>query len=899
MFLRFTFSVNHQTIMLRCSLCLLAIFCFAFSFAAEQLESPEINECEICKEVVKFAETFLEQNATQEEVEQFLEQLCHRLPIPESQCKDYVETYTPVVIHVLETKESPDTVCKQFSFCKEGNVVDAPELNTCFICKYILDYAEKYLTENSTEAEVESFLEGLCKYLPIPDQQCDDYIEGYTDIVLKYLESKETPEAICKQFGLCDATPLPKPESPEFGECTVCKLVLDYAEKFLVKNSTEAEVESFLEKLCNYLPHWQSSCDNLVEIYTPVVLKWLETEEDPATFCKQMGLCDTAVSSPQVDDCYICKLILDFAEKYLADNATEFEVESFLEGLCQYLPIPEQQCDNYIEQYTAVVIHFLESKESPDTICKQFGFCKESDASPLPVDDEEIVGECFVCKTVLKYAERYLTENSTEAEIASFLEKLCNYLPHFQNNCDNLVETYTPVLLKWLKIMENPETFCKQMGLCDTVVEAPQLDTCFICKLILDYAEKYLSKNSTEVEVEHFLESLCKHLPIPEQQCDDYIEGYTAIVIHYLETEESPEVVCKQFGYCKSSSTKLESNEPESEVIGECFVCKTVLKYAEKFLTKNSTEAEVESFLEKLCAYLPHFQNNCDNLVDTYTPVVLEWLKTMENPETFCRQMGLCTTVPEPVENILGECYICKLVLSYADRFLSKNSTEAEIESFLEKLCHFLPQLNGQQCDDIIEAYVPVIIHYLESAEDPKTLCKQMKMCSEKAKPESVPEIEGCMICKLVIGYAETYLSKNSTVHDVTNFVEKLCRYVPALEGTCDTLVDDYVPILMKWLESEEDPETFCKQVGICSSSLSSASRCDLCKSIILYAEYFLGSDSTAADVAQFLKKICSHLPEYENMCEDFVEEFTPLVIHWLETKASPEKLCKVLHFCS
>lgn len=39
-----------------------------------------------------------------------------------------------------------------------------------------------------------------------------------------------------------------------------------------------------------------------------------------------------------------------------------------------------------------------------------------------------------------------------------------------------------------------------------------------------------------------------------------------------------------------------------------------------------------------------------------------------------------------------GYCDMCKLALSYVDKFLEKNATEEEIEEAVRKMCSFLPE---------------------------------------------------------------------------------------------------------------------------------------------------------------------------------------------------------------
>lgn len=51
-----------------------------------------------------------------------------------------------------------------------------------------------------------------------------------------------------------------------------------------------------------------------------------------------------------------------------------------------------------------------------------------------------------------------------------------------------------------------------------------------------------------------------------------------------------------------------------------------------------------------------------------------------------------------PVQSEVGNlCDVCKMIVAYADKELSKNATSADIENFLEKVCQLLPQSVSDQ----------------------------------------------------------------------------------------------------------------------------------------------------------------------------------------------------------
>ena len=63
------------------------------------------------------------------------------------------------------------------------------------------------------------------------------------------------------------------------------------------------------------------------------------------------------------------------------------------------------------------------------------------------------------------------------------------------------------------------------------------------------------------------------------------------------------------------------------------------------------------------------------------------------------------------------------------DKMLEKNSTQAEIEAALEKVCSFLPSHIRKECDEFVEKYSKEIIQLLVEGASPTVVCTLLKLC--------------------------------------------------------------------------------------------------------------------------------------------------------------------------
>jgi len=63
----------------------------------------------------------------------------------------------------------------------------------------------------------------------------------------------------------------------------------------------------------------------------------------------------------------------------------------------------------------------------------------------------------------------------------------------------------------------------------------------------------------------------------------------------------------------------------------------------EQYLGSPDTEHEIEDELSQVCAQLPSpFNDECQKIVDTYLPQLVQWIISNENPTVLCSQLDLC-----------------------------------------------------------------------------------------------------------------------------------------------------------------------------------------------------------------------------------------------------------------
>jgi len=209
------------------------------------------------------------------------------------------------------------------------------------------------------------------------------------------------------------------------------------------------------------------------------IIQWIEQNEDAETICTQLGMCTSKLMKPKPKpakvkdaDCDLCTYVVGLAETWLASNATEQQIEQFLDSVCDFTPDPTD-CKTFVDTNLNQIIQWIEKGEDAQTICSQLGMCNSTFGKAKLVRPPQLkkVGdaECDGCEEVIKAVEFWLSKNQTETEFEQFFEEtFCTWVPSWQQTCDAIIEKGWPQVITWINTYEDSEVVCQQLGLCPT-----------------------------------------------------------------------------------------------------------------------------------------------------------------------------------------------------------------------------------------------------------------------------------------------------------------------------------------------------------------------------------------------------------------------------------------------
>jgi saposin len=265
--------------------------------------------CQICTTVLTAAQSYLEQNKTEDQVLAFIEkQLCGKLGALNATCVQYVESYGKVILYELSQKIDPSIICHNIGLCAMKPVpphnILKPIANhaslNCTLCKTVFTQIDNLIKSNATQAQLIATIEqDLCNATGTMNTACKTLIDTFGPMILKYLANGIDPEKVCELIGMCpkNSTVLPLPVAVHVKAdptlCTLCQYVVQYAETLLKNNASEAQIIKSLELVCNLAPSaLKAECNSLIAQYGQYIVELLiQFGGDPKKVCSAIKIC--------------------------------------------------------------------------------------------------------------------------------------------------------------------------------------------------------------------------------------------------------------------------------------------------------------------------------------------------------------------------------------------------------------------------------------------------------------------------------------------------------------------------------------------------------------------------------------------------------------------------------
>ncbi|GIQ86937.1 hypothetical protein KIPB_008879 [Kipferlia bialata] len=179
-------------------------------FEAED-ESLDLEDsdavCVVCEYVINFLEEFISADATKEEIEDFLDQVCTYMPgFLEGVCDFFFAKGVDKLMDLILSDHPPDLMCAQLGACHPV-FTPMPLDNSpaeCALCKDVIGPLEDWLDSGKTVEEILGLVDDLCSILPDKEAvYCDAMVADKLPALIDALVTDYPADVVCELVSMC------------------------------------------------------------------------------------------------------------------------------------------------------------------------------------------------------------------------------------------------------------------------------------------------------------------------------------------------------------------------------------------------------------------------------------------------------------------------------------------------------------------------------------------------------------------------------------------------------------------------------------------------------------------------------------------------------------------------
>jgi len=663
--------------------------------------------------------------------------------------------------------------------------------------------------------------------------------------------------------------------------------------------------------------------------------------------CSALTHCIKAVWEKQIvpedtdEVCDICKNMVGQARDTLISNETQEELKEVFDGSCDLIPLKiiAKECRTLADEFVPELVETLASQMNPDTVCTVAGLCNDARIDRmLEKQNSQAKNGCSICKRHMSMVEATL-ETLSDEQIELKMLELCGYMGSYSDACRFTVTTQLETVVSIVR-SELSRSMCHKTDVCSVKTSSlvlkgspsvsEDIECEFCTKVVKHWVDKYASDASLE-EFRHLLDGICEKLDSKNSvHCKHIVDDYYMPLFEYIRRLD-PHFVCSFVGLCGNKgffqvdnsiqiNTLLDAQQtvpmvPLTSALqsgsGEkptCMLCEYVMQKVKDFMKNTKNEEEIKDYLDSVCDIMPSsLRAKCDDLIDSYEPLIVELLVNDLDPVEVCREINLCETPQEAK----ASCETCQFVADEIFSVLSDKDDERMVRNVLESICYRLPTRLDQPCENFVDKYADMVMEVISKSLSPDQLCQAIDLC-DAGETSSAANFgdTGCVLCEYVISNLDKMLKDKTNEKEIEDALESVCSLMPSsVEKQCDQFVDNYTELILQLLTGEVTPDEVCQYIGLCKpklappvKSLPDSSKnpyCSLCEYALLTVENMIEDKKTEEEIENALDVVCYQLSvPVHKQCLKMVQKYTEKIIDLMVKEYSPEDVCSLINLC-
>ena len=652
--------------------------------------------------------------------------------------------------------------------------------------------------------------------------------------------------------------------------------------------------------------------------------------------------------------CDMCKQVVKYVEQILVDTTVESEIATLVEQLCVSFPSPyDSLCKTAIETFLPSILQWVEQGLDSLDICAKIGLCDTTELvisnPPKYPKNSEL---CDMCTDLIQYVETLLQNETIEEEIDELAQNYCSSLSWpTRDICKSMIKTYLPSFLEWIGKDVDSLNICARIGVCDAtkfkktarkhkinyptaIKTVSNADKCATCLELLDRVKIYLDNATVEEEIEENLKGYCSTLSWPMKDlCNSLVTQYIPTLITYVEQDLNSTQICSLVGYCTNTARKSKRISRINKIALPkyydnsfgCDMCKQVVKYVEQILVDTTVESEIATLVEQLCVSFPSpYDSLCKTAIETFLPSILQWVEQGLDSLDICAKIGLCDTTELVISNPPKYpknselCDMCTDLIQYVETLLQNETIEEEIDELAQNYCSSLSWPTRDICKSMIKTYLPSFLEWIGKDVDSLNICARIGVCdATKFKKtarkhkinyptaiKTVSNADKCATCLELLDRVKIYLDNATVEEEIEENLKGYCSTLSwPMKDLCNSLVTQYIPTLITYVEQDLNSTQICSLVGYCTNTArarrakKSVETCQTCQKWFKWAEDKL-DEVTVEGLWKLISEECPKVPYLSYFCqiinEQNIEKFASLILSALP----PEQCCEWIKLC-
>jgi saposin len=425
-----------------------------------------------------------------------------------------------------------------------------------------------------------------------------------------------------------------------------------------------------------------------------------------------------------------------------------------------------------------------------------------------------------------------------------------------------------------------------------------------------------------------------------------------------------------------TSRSRPSSTQSRTQLsaLDTCDECKFIVEKIDDIVKNPAKLEELKNMLNLFCDTLGSKAEDCKTIVNNIEHIIEDVGPMLENPTQLCQTLHLCGTgrmakinrfiillfkkklhllESRTASNDLL-CDECEFAVTEVKELVAQKDIQEEIKSFAHQICSYLGSEMSQECDNLVDDYLPTLFQELEDLlKDPKAVCVEIGLCTTASRPlivNSVPLFSSlgavsstslrqhthlnsflhllkslqtrrgvkatCFFCRFGMTSILQSLRPRAVQTRIANTLERLLcdRLLPReFKAGCSDFSRHYMETFVNMTLSTFDSRTVCHDTGLCTvTSLQTIVDahlgenehndvlCESCHVLSAFLGQELAERPLQEDLIHWVRHFyCTSLPQsWSQQCDALVEqygfEFLNLAVNYLRD----ERFCSMIDLC-